>query len=138
MLNEIFRSEIRPNHILLNEYTAYDGIFAHQDGPVYHPRVAIVSLQSTACLDFWKKPPHGGQTCAPAYRACLRPRSLIIFEGDFYTKMWHSIETCQSWKIGEETMNRKLLGLELGDVIPRQGTRVSLTIRHVPPARKFE
>lgn len=32
------------NHVLVNEYQPGQGIMAHQDGPLYTPAVAILSL----------------------------------------------------------------------------------------------
>jgi hypothetical protein len=41
-----------PNHILLNEYSDGQGIGYHQDGPLYCPSVAILSLESPADFEF--------------------------------------------------------------------------------------
>eukprot|EP00271_Cylindrocystis_brebissonii_P013399 TRINITY_DN33198_c0_g1_i1.p1 TRINITY_DN33198_c0_g1~~TRINITY_DN33198_c0_g1_i1.p1 ORF type:complete len:583 (+),score=62.03 TRINITY_DN33198_c0_g1_i1:143-1750(+) len=40
------------NHVLVNEYGPGQGIMAHQDGPVYFPVVAILSLGAPATMDF--------------------------------------------------------------------------------------
>jgi alkylated DNA repair protein alkB family protein 6 len=40
------------NHILVNEYLPGQGIMPHQDGPLYHPVVAILSLGSPALMHF--------------------------------------------------------------------------------------
>lgn len=42
------------NHVLVNEYQPGQGIMAHQDGPLYHPAVAIVSLGAPAVMRFSK------------------------------------------------------------------------------------
>jgi len=132
---EFFTKEKRPNHILMNEYRVKPpgGIFAHKDGPLYHPLVAILSLQGTVCLDFWEKPPHSGSTDPPTHRVVLKPRSLIVFEGRFYKDLYHSVETKAVFKIGDETLNAELAGVKPGDIILRRKTRLSLTLRHVPP-----
>eukprot|EP00775_Hariotina_reticulata_P014173 gene14173-14314_t len=46
-----------PNHVLINSYQPGCGIMAHQDGPLYHPAVCILSTGSPAVLRFWRKQP---------------------------------------------------------------------------------
>ena len=48
----VFPPDAPPNHVLLNEYQPEQGIDAHRDGPLYAPRVAIVSLGSACSFDF--------------------------------------------------------------------------------------
>ncbi|GLI67661.1 hypothetical protein VaNZ11_011912 [Volvox africanus] len=45
-----------PNHVLINSYLPGEGIMPHEDGPAYHPVVAILSLGAPAVLRFRKKP----------------------------------------------------------------------------------
>jgi alkylated DNA repair protein alkB family protein 6 len=110
-----------PNQVLLNEYSAEDpaaggsgggGIAPHNDGPLFAPRVAIVSLGAPAVLHFWEPPPPaekgdeggvvgaasgwdavrvgGGSSGAqpqqqlrpPLCSVLLLPRSLLLFGGD--------------------------------------------------------
>ena len=40
----VFSDARPPNHVLVNEYAAGEGIMPHRDGPLYHPPVAILSL----------------------------------------------------------------------------------------------
>eukprot|EP00899_Mesostigma_viride_P025872 jgi/Mesvir1/646/Mv17258-RA.1 len=49
------------NHCLINEYKPGDGIMPHQDGPLYWPVVAIVSLQAPTVIQFT---PHPSRTQA--------------------------------------------------------------------------
>uniref|UniRef100_A0A7S3RTL6 Alpha-ketoglutarate-dependent dioxygenase AlkB-like domain-containing protein n=1 Tax=Emiliania huxleyi TaxID=2903 RepID=A0A7S3RTL6_EMIHU len=49
----VFPHDQPPNHVLLNEYRPGQGIDPHKDGPLYAPRVAILSLSSRA-----PPPPH--------------------------------------------------------------------------------
>lgn len=42
------------NHCLVNEYQAGQGIMPHTDGPVYHPIVTTVSLQSHTVIEFYR------------------------------------------------------------------------------------
>eukprot|EP00897_Mesotaenium_endlicherianum_P009546 jgi/Mesen1/861/ME000114S10941 len=44
------------NHVLVNEYKPGQGIMPHQDGPLYHPVVAILSLGSSAVMHFTPHP----------------------------------------------------------------------------------
>eukprot|EP00392_Amoebophrya_sp_AT5.2_P018703 g19309.t1 len=54
------------NHVLVNDYpTPGDGIMLHEDGPLYRPWVAILSLQSACCFHFEQK---GGRVEAPVDR----------------------------------------------------------------------
>ena len=48
----VFPPDAPPNHVLLNEYRAGEGIAPHRDGPLYAPRVAIVSLGAACTFDF--------------------------------------------------------------------------------------
>lgn len=43
---------VKPNHILINEYLAGQGILKHTDGPLYNPCVTTLSIGSTCVLDF--------------------------------------------------------------------------------------
>ena len=42
-----------PNHVLVNEYLRPAGIAPHSDGDVYLDKVAIVTLEGAALMDFW-------------------------------------------------------------------------------------
>ena len=48
-----------PNHVLLNAYLPGQGIHSHQDGPIYHPGVCILSLGASAVMNFRQKLPGG-------------------------------------------------------------------------------
>ncbi|GAK64018.1 alkbh6 protein [Moesziomyces antarcticus] len=43
-----------PNHCLVNEYLAGQGIMPHEDGPAYFPAVATISLGSHTLLDLYR------------------------------------------------------------------------------------
>ena len=49
----IFPEAGPPNHVLINSYNRGQGIAPHQDGPLYEPLVAILSLDGPALLQFW-------------------------------------------------------------------------------------
>jgi alkylated DNA repair protein alkB family protein 6 len=92
----LFPDTSRPDHCLLNEYAADEGILPHTDGPRFHPRVATVSLGSSAVMSFRRalstdEIGPDTATAPPAMSLILRPRSLVLFFGEAYT-MLHSIE----------------------------------------------
>lgn len=55
----------RPNHVLINEFSAGAGFVAHTDGPLYAPHVAVLSLGSDVLLDLHLNPACQQPTCAP-------------------------------------------------------------------------
>eukprot|EP00883_Tetradesmus_obliquus_P004074 jgi/Sobl393_1/14393/SZX67206.1 len=82
-----------PNHVLINAYQPGCGIMPHQDGPLYHPVVLILSLGSPAVLRFWRKQDEGGTGNAPPVASLLAtPRSLLVFCDEAYHSCLHGIE----------------------------------------------
>ena len=49
----VFSAETAPNHVLINEYTGGQGLIPHTDGPLYFPRVAVLTLEGSALLEFY-------------------------------------------------------------------------------------
>lgn len=93
----------RPDHCLLNEYAADQGILPHTDGPRFHPRVVTVSLGSPALMSFRRAVATdeiGPETAAaaPVMSLVLRPRSLVLFFGEAY-RMLHAIHPGPSNKV---------------------------------------
>ncbi|XP_076011905.1 putative RNA/DNA demethylase ALKBH6 [Genypterus blacodes] len=129
------------NHVLLNEYKEGEGIMPHEDGPLYHPTVTTISLGSHTLLDFYK-PVGSLDADAPqteesryVFSLLVKPRSLLVLQDEMYKKLLHGIQAC-----GEDTLTDKVLNLHAagalqGETLTR-GTRVSLTIRHVPKVLK--
>jgi alkylated DNA repair protein alkB family protein 6 len=144
---------LKPNHVLVNEYKAGEGIMAHTDGPAYFPLVAILSLGCDSVMEFWKD---GSQNTS----VFLPQRSLLLFTGDYYYEMLHSIERRTSDLVLSDSCGNYLQSSS--GLIPIQGnlparhphegeencpkcssrfpesytnlreTRISLTIRYVP------
>lgn len=90
----VFQDEMRPNNILINQYSAVDGVLHHTDGPMYEEKVAIISLGSDCIMSFRKKlssleigHEYAGDVCS----VVLRRRSLLIFEKDMYNHYMHGI-----------------------------------------------
>ena len=50
-----FPADKTPNHVLVNKYAPGDGIQPHEDGPLYHPNVVILSLHAMTLFDFSPK-----------------------------------------------------------------------------------
>jgi alkylated DNA repair protein alkB family protein 6 len=131
------------NHVLINAYAAGEGILAHQDGPLYFPAVAIVSLGAHGVMQFT---PHvrlldgaAEQTkTPPTLRVWLPPRSLLLFRGGAYEHYLHGIEAvsedvpascCNPHDAAGE-------GEQYDRALPRKGQRLSLTCRAVLKTRK--
>ena len=78
----IFPANAPPNHVLVNSYQPGQGIDAHKDGPLYAPRVAILSLGSVASFDFVSDDTERSALAS----LLLPPRGLLVFEHDAYEK----------------------------------------------------
>ncbi|KAF1832868.1 alkB, alkylation repair protein 6 [Decorospora gaudefroyi] len=141
----------QPNHVLVNEYRAGEGIMPHEDGDAYAPVVATVSLGAALCLDVLPKPGDGGEKekdkeneqdgeC-DEYKVPMRilqePRSLLITTGTAYRALMHGIAAIEvDEDLGMDTVaNWDLLGdrraVEEAGGRNVRGTRVSLTYRDV-------
>ncbi|PNH04054.1 putative alpha-ketoglutarate-dependent dioxygenase ABH6 [Tetrabaena socialis] len=129
----------------------------HEDGPAYHPVVAILSLGAPAVLRFRRKSQQheagaaeaesvrirgsssGAAAAAspsptpPALAASLllAPRSLVVFRDQAFTDCLHSIDEVQEEVLDGSVANLALCGAEEGAVLPRGGERISLTVRRV-------
>eukprot|EP01104_Vermistella_antarctica_P015702 TRINITY_DN5217_c0_g1_i1.p1 TRINITY_DN5217_c0_g1~~TRINITY_DN5217_c0_g1_i1.p1 ORF type:complete len:339 (+),score=54.81 TRINITY_DN5217_c0_g1_i1:644-1660(+) len=126
-----------PNHCLLNEYDPGQGISAHKDGPKWKPYVVVLNLGGTACFHLARSPQIGsahdeeGEGSGGGTSVFLRPRSLLIFTADAYHHYKHSIAPTVVDVIGTECCNTDLAGVRVGESVPRESVRVSLTMRHV-------
>ncbi|KAL6463185.1 hypothetical protein MHYP_G00275760 [Metynnis hypsauchen] len=125
------------NHVLVNEYKPEEGIMPHEDGPLYHPTVTTISLGSHTLLDFYT-PVDESQTGIPqteesryVLSLLLRRRSLLILQGEMYERYLHGIRGVAVDTLTERVANLSAAGGQVGETLTR-GTRVSLTIRHVP------
>ncbi len=119
----VFPAGARPNHALINEYGLDEGILPHTDGPAYFPLVATLSLGSPALMRFSR----AGE--APLDLR-LERRSLVVTGEELYSHWLHSIP-CDA-HAGEGGALLLGLGFAPGPVA-RTGTRLSITLRHVPP-----
>jgi alkylated DNA repair protein alkB family protein 6 len=119
------------NHVLVNCYAAGEGILAHQDGPLYFPAVAIVSLGADAVMQF---SPHQQlrDSSAETVSVWLPRRSLLVFTDEAYSAYLHGIP-------GREVDDlAAVCNAPAGGATEatRVGTRVSLTCRRVLKVRR--
>jgi len=142
------------NSVRLNSYRPGQGIYPHLDGPVYYPRVAIVSLGSQVVFDFYPRmdndededkrgfswdrdkevpaAPELPPGTKPEVSLLLEPGSLLVFDSNAFIYNRHGISSVMEDEIGPQVKNAKEIGLSAGDTL-RRGKRVSLTIRHLLP-----
>jgi alkylated DNA repair dioxygenase AlkB len=127
-----------PNQILLNSYEVGQGIAHHNDGELYASQVAIISLQSSAKIDFKRTNPSSGTetdgdtntTQRDSFSLYLHPNSLLLFGNSAYTDYTHGIEPVTSDTIDKHILNAGS-DLSIGICIPRTTKRYSLTFRIV-------
>merc|ERR1712039_662270 len=146
----VFDGALYPmNSIRINGYVPGQGIFPHCDGPVYYPKVGILSLGSPCIFSFYPKT--GTEDCMkwdqgndvpgghrvgdkPLCSVLLEPRSLLVFSHDAFWNHRHGIEALASEAVTSAVCNLDACGgrYKVGDVI-RRSRRVSLTMRHLLP-----
>ncbi|KAK3808297.1 MAG: hypothetical protein J3Q66DRAFT_373867 [Benniella sp.] len=136
-----------PNHCLVNEYLAGQGIMPHKDGPAYLPTVATVSLSSHCVLEFYRVPDKNEDNdgekdgkaergLEPEFSLLIQPRSLLVLKEDVYNKYMHGIRevTSDDLRQGNILNLAEALPEGLQDSDPPQlerSTRISLTFRIV-------
>lgn len=137
--------EHKPNHVLVNEYQPGQGISPHLDGNLFYPSIATISLGSHTVLNFYEPlnelEKSGAEPCSSfekrlKYKVYIPPRSLILIKDDMFHHYLHGID-----ELVEDDCDAKLVKsphVEDADVEYKRGTRVSLTIRHVPKTRKIK
>ena len=136
-------TETRPNHVLVNEYLAPAGITPHNDGDVYAPKVAILTLEGDALIDFWendgsptresdeeddaeaKKDGLKKPSPSPRAQVALRRRSLLVYEGEAYS-LRHGIRRGFVDTITRACVNAKRARVNAGETVPRGERRVSV------------
>lgn len=142
----------KPNHVLVNEYNAGEGIMPHEDGGTYFPIVATVSLGAGIVLDVQAKRSSSPSLFSSSlfsssssnlhaepttWRIFQEPRSLLITTGTAYTDLLHGIaEVKVDEGLTPQTVaNWTLLGdseaLVRAGGRNERGTRTSLTYRDV-------
>ena len=124
-----FSTEKRPNHVLVNEYTACEGILAHTDGPMYHPTTATISLGSEVLFQFTPRLSSKGNDDEheQLLQVKLENCSLITFREKAYSDCCHGIN--DRVESGFEIAGNACVNAKLGETVFR-GKRTSLTFRH--------
>lgn len=137
------------NSVRINAYTPGQGIYPHCDGPVYYPKVGILSMGSPCLFHFYPKvgnedtmkwnasqhvPAGHREGDVPVTSVLVEPRSLLLFGQDTFWHHRHAIDATSSEKVTSQVCNLKSLEgrYEVGDVVNRT-RRVSLTLRHLLP-----
>ncbi|KAK0090224.1 hypothetical protein PV325_002294 [Microctonus aethiopoides] len=141
-LLNIFENQIVPNHVLINEYLPGQGIMGHTDGPLFHPIVTTISCGSHTILEFTKRldTDEEQRQIKPEFSILLERKSLLVLQENLYHNYLHSI----SEKKIDAISSNDICNIGLcsnnytdGELIQR-GTRLSLTIRHVPKTSKLK
>ncbi|XP_071034840.1 alpha-ketoglutarate-dependent dioxygenase alkB homolog 6 isoform X2 [Parasteatoda tepidariorum] len=136
---KIFQS-CEPNHVLVNEYLAGQGIMPHEDGPLFYPTIATINLGSHTVLDYYEKLSDSSDINSSMENKyvgslLLERCSLLIVQDDLYSKYLHGICERMADTIDKKIKNIHLCKVQNGSEVIRS-TRISLTIRHVPFTRK--
>lgn len=113
-----------PDQCLANVYSAGEGIDPHFDGPCFKPAAAVLTLEGPAIMRFrlvdWRERPD----LPRLVEVPLRPRSLLVFQGDAYGLYVHWIE-----HTAVEVLP------STGETVARAPRRTSLTYRHLAEVR---
>ncbi|GJQ12229.1 hypothetical protein GpartN1_g4020.t1 [Galdieria partita] len=119
-----------PNHVLINEYLPGQGIEPHEDGPIYYPCAAILSLESEIVMDFFAKQVNS-ETVEKIRQysgsLLLEPRSLLIIRDSAYRDYLHGIQESFYIKKGPWLLNYPCEEQQVA-----RKKRLSLTVRLVP------
>lgn len=144
----IFETQ-KANHVLVNEYKPGQGIMPHADGPLFYPTISTISCGSHTVLELRKKEIFSEylneivaiKSCSTSqdivFKLIMEPRSLLILKDDLYENYLHSISELSEDILCDRIYNYENCGhqYKIGDCLKR-GTRISLTIRHVPKTTK--
>ena len=130
-----------PNHVLINEYQAGQGIMPHKDGAAYYPVVCTVSLGASLCLDIYATNEDATRESEPRWKIFQEPRSLLITTGDLYTEYLHGIaETTEDVNLNSSTVSNWDLLRSPDDIMgerSQRAARTSLTYRDVIKVSKL-
>lgn len=129
---DVFQEQEKPNHALVNQYLPGQGINPHEDGPVFFPCAAIVSLQSPIAMQFYdtRFNPQGGR--CPTAEIILRPRSLLCISADAYCHFLHGIQ-----ETTEDVVMPTCINALQNESILYRRERTSVTLRRSRKTLKF-
>ncbi|KAH8585010.1 alpha-ketoglutarate-dependent dioxygenase alkB 6 [Cryptosporidium sp. chipmunk genotype I] len=128
----IFSKETTPNHVLINQYEQCKGILPHKDGPLYYPKVAIISLESDTLFDFWSPSLDIQENKFPLFSLIVPKLSLLVFQDLCYTQLLHGISS----RYQDDLENHNVINIkDFPHLSPnstiKRGFRTSLTFRFV-------
>jgi alkylated DNA repair protein alkB homolog 6 len=148
----IYSPSIFPNNVRIHEYEVGEGIAPHCDGPIYVPKVSILSLASTSVMHFYpRRDPydqpmeHYNDTFkfdgaiakeVPVMSVVMEPGSLLIFDQDAYTHYPHGIsdkpvDSLEPSVSGPVVNRHFLTDPSMTEVV--RAYRVGVTIRNLLP-----
>ena len=122
-----------PNQVLLNEYSFGAGIEKHKDGKLFEDCAAVLSMESSALINFYLEREEGmpiesgSADILDHFSILLKPRSLVVFASDAYNHYTHEVKDSASELVHELVLNG---APEFGSQILRGDRRISLTLRH--------
>lgn len=129
----------RPNHVLVNEYLAGQGIMPHLDGSLFYPTITTISVGSHTILKFFKPSTDDIISMQPIFSFLLEPRSLLVLQDKLFNYYLHSIEEIYEDILDDQVINLSLCsGKYAKGTTLKRDTRISLTIRHVPKTTSFK
>lgn len=111
MINEKFITKC-PDQMIVNEYNPGQGIGKHIDSDMFEDTIISLSLNSACLFRFSRNPTSFGKTKS-RYDVNLKPRTLVIMEGESRYEWSHQIPAIKKER------------------------RVSLTFRYVPFDTKY-
>lgn len=136
---DIFPTDKKANHILLNEYKPAQGILSHYDGPLFYDLISTLSLGSHTVLNFDR--PHSETDLkfevVPEHKVIVEPRSLLVLKNELYHNYMHSISEFEEDFLDDPLIRNKEK-TSYSDKVLKRSTRYSLTIRHVPKTSKLK
>lgn len=155
-------------HILVLHILNYNRLHqAHSDGPLFYPVVTTISCGSHTLLDFYKRLEttevdtaiYNKEDCYIIMHTLMRyilflqqqqpklefsllleRRSLLVLQKDLYHNYLHSISERDADSITESSIKNLHMCVEkfTEEETVKRGTRLSLTIRHVPKTSKLK
>ena len=152
--SSVFTPATFPNNVRVHEYQPGEGIAPHVDGPIYVPRVAILSLAAPTLISFYpRREPYAnpmdhyddtfkfdGEIAKerPIQSLILEPRSLLVFSSDAYWLHPHGITDKLEDSLLEEHAG-PIVNRSVVHCVPPTATklarkyRVGVTVRNLLP-----
>jgi hypothetical protein len=100
---------------------------AHTDGPAYQSNIAILSMRDSVKFRFTPRDvdDRGGFSES----LIVQPQSLLLFRNDACVDFMHGISEDVEDVVDDTVVNCEAAGVRVGQIITREHTRYSITIR---------